>query len=122
MRSFKIFGIFLVVLAFVSLAAAGEKNLGIKNSYRVKFDSPVRLGATLLPAGDYSIRHSMEGEDHIMVFHAIRGKAADVSVKCQLVPLSQKAQLTTSAYTTNAANERVLREMTFRGDTAKHVF
>jgi len=122
----KVFGVVLCAFALAATlvlsAAAEEKNLGIRDVSRVTFVAPMRVGTVLLPAGDYLVRHTMEGQDHIMVFQAVRGKTPEVKVKCTLVPLTQKASRTETIYQLNAANERVLQELVFRGDTAKHVF
>jgi hypothetical protein len=112
----------VLVSALVALAAAEEKNLGIRDVSRVTFVAPMRVGTVLLPAGDYLVRHTMEGQEHVMVFQAVRGKTPEVKVKCTLVPLAQKAERTQTIYILNAANERVLQELIFRGDMAKHVF
>ncbi|MFZ0419640.1 MAG: hypothetical protein WAM04_16190 [Candidatus Sulfotelmatobacter sp.] len=120
MRLLKVVVILFSVLAVCMLAAAADKNLGIQDKYHVTFDAPIRVGTALLPAGDYVIRHTMEGQDHIMVFQ--KGKESPVKVKCTLVPLPQKALVTKTIYVQSAANERVLQELVFRGDTAKHVF
>jgi hypothetical protein len=64
----------------------------------------------------------MEGTDHVMVFKLANGKGAEVKAKCALIQLGNKADQTRTVYEVNAANERVLRELVFRGDTAKHVF
>lgn len=120
MRLLKLVGILICVLAVASLAIGAEKNLGIRDTYKVTFDAPTRVGTALLPAGDYVIRHTMEGTDHVMVFQ--KGKNPEVKVKCTLVPLGQKAEVNEKVYKQNAANERVLEELVFRGDTAKHVF
>ena len=78
------------------------------------------VGGTLLPAGDYRVLHEMQGTEHIMVFKQINGKA-EVKAKCSLVPLTERATTSEQHFTENAKNERVLVEMQFRGDTAKHV-
>jgi hypothetical protein len=122
MRFLKVFGILLCVLALICLAAAGDKNLGIRDSYRIRFAAPIRVGATVLPAGDYTIRHTMEGQEHIMVFQLVGGKGPEVKAKCTLVPLAQKADHDRTIYQLNAANERILQELVFRGDTARHLF
>jgi hypothetical protein len=65
----------------------------------------------------------MEGQDHIMVFHQIGArKPVEVRAKCTLVPLAEKAKGDQKIYLTNAANEWVLQELIFKGDSAKHVF
>jgi len=113
---------FVLVCSLASRVTAEDKNLGISDVSRVTFVAPMRVGTTLMPAGDYLVRHTMDGQEHIMVFQPVRGKGPQVKVKCTLVPLAQKAERTETIYSLNAANERVLQELVFRGDTAKHVF
>jgi hypothetical protein len=125
MRNLKLVGILTVVFVFVlSLAVAAEQNsIGVANKYQVSFSEKVRLADTVLPKGDYEIRHVMEGQDHIMVFHQLgTRKPIEVRAKCTLVPLATPARESQKIYTLNAANERVLQELVFKGDKAKHVF
>ncbi|HLV86049.1 MAG TPA: hypothetical protein VKV39_03670 [Candidatus Sulfotelmatobacter sp.] len=122
MRLLKFFGIFLLVLGFTATAVAGENHYGIRDRYDITFISPVRIGDTLLPAGQYTIRHTMQGDTHIMVFQSENRKVAEVKAECKLVPLPKKADRTQTLFATNAAKELVLQELVFRGDSAKHVF
>lgn len=108
------------VLAF-GLSAKAD-NPGIHDVNRVTFAAPIRVGGVLLPAGDYVVRHTMEGADHVMVFEAANHKHADVKAKCQLIQLGNKADQTRTVYALNAAGERVLQELVFSGDSVKHVF
>jgi len=94
--------------------------MGIAQKQEISFTAPTVVGGSLLPAGDYKVLHEMQGTTHIMVFKQINGKA-EAKAKCNLVPLNEKAKTTEQRYTENAKNERVLIEMTFRGDTSKHV-
>jgi hypothetical protein len=112
----------LCVLALVSTALAANNAMGIRDSYRVTFVAPIHVGTVLLPAGNYVVKHTMEGQEHVMVFEPAKGKGPDVKVKCTLVKLNQKAERTETIYALNAANERVLQELVFQGDLAKHVF
>lgn len=121
MHSLKIMAVVVCILVVVPLAMAGE-DLGIRETARVDFASPIRVGGTLLPAGEYVVRHTMEGQEHVMVFQSVNHKVQDVKAKCQLVQLGNKADQTRTVYQLNAANERVLQELVFAGDTAKHVF
>lgn len=121
MRSLKALGILMCVLALGSIAMAGPQNsMGIREVSHVTFDMPTQVGTALLPAGDYVVRHTMEGQEHVMVFQQ-HGKD-QVKVKCSLVPLPQKARQTLTIYKQTADNQRVLQELVFRGDSAKHVF
>jgi hypothetical protein len=122
MRSLKVLGIFLVVLALGCVAMAEEHSMGIRDVSRVTFVAPIRVGTVVLPAGDYLVRHTMEGQDHVMVFESAKTKTVEVTVHCTLVPLAEKANQSSTIYQMNAANERVLQELVFRGDSAKHVF
>jgi hypothetical protein len=110
----------VVVLAGIALAGSMP---GVADVQRISFTDPIRIGSTLVPQGNYEVRHVMEGENHIMVFKALdQKKVPEVRVKCTLVPLAEKAKETEKIYTVNAAKEEVLQELVFRGDTAKHVF
>ena len=124
MRTAKfIFAIAVSVCLINVIAVAGQDQLGIADVYKVSFTVPVRVADTMLPAGNYEIRHVMEGENHFMVFHQTGvKKPAEVRAKCNLVPLPEKAVESQKFYELNAANERVLHELIFKGDRAKHVF
>jgi hypothetical protein len=117
-------GILILMCVFILGAfAVAENQLGIADTYRVNFSEKVRVADTLLPQGNYEIRHVMEGTDHIMVFRQLgTKKPVEVRAKCTLVPLSVKANDDQKIYIVNAANERVLHELVFKGDHAKHVF
>jgi hypothetical protein len=117
-------GILIVMCIFIlGAAAAAENKLAIPDTYQVKFSENVRVADTLLPKGNYEIRHVMEGANHIMVFRQLgTKKPAEVRAKCTLVPLSAKATESQTIYVLNAANQRVLQELVFKGEDAKHVF
>jgi len=119
-------GLVLVIvcgLGLAVLATAANNQFGVAEVHRVNFVNSVRIGDTVLPQGDYEVKHVMEAENHIMVFHRIGGrKTTDVKAKCTLVPLPQKASQTQKSYLRNAANEQVLQELVCQGETAKHVF
>ena len=118
-----VFVIAVCVLLLSVCALAGQNSTGISDLYRVNFTDKVRVADTLLPAGNYEIRHVMEGENHIMVFRQLGKKnPIEVRAKCTLVPLDEKAVKDERIYELNAANERVLQQLIFKGDRAKHVF
>ncbi len=113
----------LCALLLSSLAVAQLNKFGIAGKYTAHFSDPVRVGGALLPKGNYEIRHNMKNGEHFMIFRQlVKEKPVEVRAKCTLVPLSEPASETRSSYVMNDANERVLQEMTFKGDTAKHVF
>ena len=125
MRQIRFAGIFIAicVVTLSVFAVAGQNQMGVANKYEVTFPEKVWVANTILPEGTYEIRHVMEGPDHVMVFRQLRvQKHVEVRAKCQLVSLPEKAGNSQKIYTINAANERVLHELIFRGDLAKHVF
>jgi len=118
-----VFAIAIGVMLLGAWAVAGQDQMGIADTYKVSFSEKVWVAATLLPSGNYEIRHVMEGADHIMVFRQVgTKKPVEVRAKCTLVPLPEKALETEKHFELNAANERVLHELIFKGDRAKHVF
>jgi hypothetical protein len=123
MQSSKVLVLSIVcVLGLAVLATAANNKFGVAEVHKVNFLNSIRVGDVLLPQGDYEVRHVMEGENHIMVFHKLSGKPVEARVKCELVTLPRKASQTQKAYLTNAANEQVLQELVFEGESAKHVF
>lgn len=121
MSILKILSVFVFALALGTIAMAEKNAMGIHEVSRVTFVAPMRVGTVLLPAGNYVVRHNMEGTDHVMVFQRVPGND-EFKVKCTLVPLDKKADQNQTIYQLNAGNERQLQELIFRGDTAKHVF
>ena len=121
----QIFAGILILLCVFLLGAvsAAENQMGIRDNYKVSFSENVRVADTLLSKGDYEIRHVMEGSDHIMVFRQLGAKKpVEVRAKCTLIPLGATADRNEKVYVLNAANERVLHELVFKGDHARHVF
>ena len=119
-RLFVILMAAIMVIGAASMLAAKDNPMGVAPKQEITFTGPTLVGGSLLPAGDYKVLHEMQGSEHIMVFKQIGGKA-EVKAKCSLVPLNEKSKTTEQRYTENSKNERVLVEMQFRGDTAKHV-
>jgi hypothetical protein len=124
MRSMKVAAILAIIMLGMSMLSMAERNkFGVSDTQKVTFNEPIKVGDVLLPKGEYKVQHTMEGENHIMVFTQIsKGTAASTRVKCQLVPLPEKAQQTQVLYGHDQKDGHVLQELIFRGDTAKHVF
>jgi hypothetical protein len=113
----------ICILMMCVLVAAEQNKFGVADTYQVSFAQNVRVADVVLPQGRYEIRHVMGGQDHIMVFRQLGSKKpVEVRAKCTLVPLPDAAKNDEKKYVLNAADERVLRELVFKGDRAKHVF
>ena len=124
MRALKVVAVMAICVVGLSLMASAARNqFGVADTRNISFESAVRVGDVLLPKGEYKVLHTMSGDTHIMVFQQQRTKhRAEAKVKCTLVPLSAKAPRGEKIFTVNNSNERVLRELVFEGDSAKHVF
>ncbi len=123
MRVLKIITLLFAVMLSVVCVQARQNKFGVADVRQVTLTAPTRIGDVLLPEGRYQVRHVMEGENHIMFFKQLdTPKPAEARVKCNLVSLQAKAQRSEITYSLNASNERVLRSLTFGGDSAQHVF
>jgi hypothetical protein len=111
-----------VVLAVAGLLSAKVNKYGVADVRKVTLTAPTRVGDVLLPQGEYEVRHVMEADNHVMVFKQLGSGKAEARAKCTLVPLQQKVDRNEAAYRLNAAKERILQTLRFRGDTAEHVF
>jgi hypothetical protein len=119
----KIFALLAAILVLGVVAAAQQNAPVVADMQRVSFNNPIHAGDALLPAGNYEVKHVMEGQNHIMVFRQLGvRKAFEARIKCNLVPLKAKAEQTQKVYVLNAASEPVLQELIFKGENAAHVF
>jgi len=113
-------GLLVVMLCLSVVMAANDNPMGIATKQTLTLYGPAIVGGTLLPAGDYKVTHEMQGTTHIMIFKQVGGKA-EVKTTCTLVPLSERATRTEQRFVENANSQKVLAELVFKGDTAKHV-
>src|SRR5512135_2652647 len=97
----------LAILLFIPETSMGANQYGVADKRVVQFDAPVRIENTLLPAGTYEVRHTMDGSDHVMVFSRIDSKQpqSPVRAKCTLVPLAKPVEGTEIGYKQNERGE-----------------
>jgi hypothetical protein len=110
----------MMALCVSVMLTAKDNPMGIAEKQTLQLSDSTVIGGTLVPAGSYTVTHEMQGQTHIMIFKQVGGKV-EVKTTCTLVPLTAKATRTEQRFTENAKNQKVLVEMTFKGDTAKHV-
>jgi len=119
MKGLKVLVIALLLLTVASAAmAADASSVDVGKSWTLTLDQPTRVGATLLPAGEYNVRHLKDGEEHVLAFKA--GKKEMARVSCKMEELPKKAATTTLLKNKNDAGEQVLMSVAFEGDKFQH--
>jgi hypothetical protein len=116
----RIVAVLLVLMGSAILLAANDTAMGTAAKRTVTFSQATLIGDTLVPAGEYTLTHEMQGQTHIMDFKQLGGKA-EVKSKCNMVPLKEKAVRSEQRFAVNAKQQRVLKAMVFRGDTVEHI-
>jgi hypothetical protein len=111
-------GLLLLMLLGLGAMMWAQGAAGFKGTRILILSEQAKVGAQVLPAGEYKVAHVMEGSEHIMVFK--NGKQ-EFRLKCTLEPLSAKADNTQTWYEADANGQRVLQAIVFRGDNVKHV-
>ena len=113
-----------VLCVGATLLAANLNKFGVADQRQVTFYDPVKIGDTVVPAGDYKVLHTMEGDNHIMVFqqqNVSKKSQATAKIKCELKPLDKAADQNLIGYKNEGTN-RNLNFLQFKGDKAVHQF
>lgn len=121
MTSNRVLMAIVCVTVVLGLTLAVSAQNGIAKTQRVTFDEPIKVQGQLVPAGNYTIDHVMDGKNHVMVFKQVSGARQEFRFNCNMVQLPSKAKQTLKVYDT-ATGSKVLKSMTFAGDTYEHVF
>lgn len=118
----KLFTLVVILLVATVTLAADQPTGGmaVGQTRNVTLFDAAQVGGTLLPAGEYKITHTMDGENHIMLFKQVHGNAT-AKVNCKMVPLPKKADRSQQSFSTEN-NTRVLSAITWKGDTVTHQF
>ena len=116
----KIAAIAIIMLFVLGVAFAADQTFGVGKTRNITFNSDVKVGDKVLPAGQYKILHLMEANEHTLVFKSLNNEEK-TRVKCSMVQLEKKSDQTFSEFKT-VGNDRILTALVFRGDTVKHAF
>jgi hypothetical protein len=115
--------VIFAVFILTGTAQSGASKYGVADKRQVRFYGHVWVGSVRLPPGDYEVRHTMQGEKHVMVFRQLSSKApAEARVRCNLVPVLKPIEQTEVGLAVNAKGEDVLHRLAFKGDRAEHLF
>ena len=123
MRISRAITLLLLIVFTAGVVLATDNSFGIADKRSLSFDEPTKVGDVLLPAGDYTVRHTMQGDQHIMVFTNQKGaEKGEAKIRCLLKALDKPSQETSYGFVRNPASERVLTFLLFKGDKARHEF
>jgi hypothetical protein len=120
MKTWK-FSLLLAIIVFLAGTAAwADQVKAVDQPHNLTLASSVKVGDTTLPAGDYKVQHVMQGDTHVMVFTS-SNKKTTARVNCKMVELPKKAEDTSKTYA-EENGQRVLKSVTFKGESYRHEF
>lgn len=118
MKRVLVLGIIALLAVSLAAVAADTSAMGVGKTQSITFSDNVKVGSTVLKAGEYRVKHEMDGSNHMLVFRASNGKEA-ARVPCTMVELPKKADQTLIMFD-NASGEKSLSSIIFRNDNYKH--
>lgn len=110
----------ILLLLSTTAATAGNKH-SVAENQMVVFNTPIRIGGTLIDAGSYDVRHLMRGKEHIMVFSLQSSHEEVIRARCTLVPVNFRITQTEIGVVRDPAGQLELVRMQFKGDRALHM-
>lgn len=132
-KAIRLAGVFTSVAALLmltsSLAMAQGKEQVIKvgRNGNITLSQDSMVGDVKLPAGDYQVKHRVEGSDHLIHFkqlysHKTGGvKAHPGEIKCKLEPLNEKVAQTAVFLSKEDGTMRITR-IEISGENVAHLF
>jgi hypothetical protein len=112
---------FLLAVFVLTVMVSAEEPMVNWKSKNLTLSSDTRVGTVVLPAGDYKLKHEMEGTNHILVFKSQAKGKETFRVICGMQPLDQKAARDEQHFRTENGN-KVLTSLIFEGDRYTHTF
>lgn len=109
-------GVFLL-----AVVVAAEEPMVTWKAKSLNLATDTRIGAVVLPAGDYKVKHEMEGTKHILVFTQQYKAKQTFRVTCGMQSLEQKATVDEQHFRTENG-QKVLTALVFAGDRYTHTF
>ena len=112
---------FLLAVFVLTVVVSAEEPMVTWKSKAVTLADQTRVGTAVLPAGDYKLKHEMEGANHILVFTQQNKEKQTFRVTCGMQALNAKADRDELHFRTENG-QKVLTGVVFRGDRYTHTF
>lgn len=119
--SYRSLAIVLAIVSLVGLAAWADDAMVSWKSKELKLDESVRVGSTMLPAGEYKVSHEMQGSQHILVMALTGRDKQTFRLPCAMQPLTTAATQNEQHYRYEG-KEKILVGLMFKGDKVFHAF
>lgn len=108
------------------------KDFTIGKKGEVHFYIQVKAGNAVLKPGMYQVQHTVEGNDHVLIFKEMSMQAGykmgntpvgkEVArIKCKIEPVTTKVNNTKITLRTNASGEKEIAEVQVAGEAFKHL-
>lgn len=113
--------VLLLGIFLLALVVSAAEPMVTWNSKSLNLAQDTKVGTVVLPAGDYMLKHEMEGTKHILVFTQQFKEKQTFRVICGMQALEQKAARDEQHFRTDNG-QKVLTALVFRGDLYTHTF
>lgn len=117
----------LMLTSGFAMAQEKEQVIKVGKSGNITLSQDTMVGDAKLPAGDYQVKHRVEGSDHLIHFkqlysHKTGGvKAHPGEIKCKLEALNQKVTQTAVFLAKEDGTMRITR-IEIGGENVAHLF
>lgn len=122
-----------VLSVFALPSSAQEQVLKAGKKGEVHFTSSVRVGDVLLKRGMYQVQHTVEGENHVIVFKEVSMPAGykmggtwvgkEVArLNCKVEATDKSVSNTKVYLRTNASGEKEIEKIQVAGEKVFHIF
>lgn len=112
-----------VVIAFVFVPALVGQDMTVGQDNELTFETPVKVGQTILPPGTYRFEHVVESDHHIIkLTPTSKSKGShEVSVRCKLESVGTPSKYTVLHFAPGK-KFKTLHYVLVAGESARHRF
>jgi hypothetical protein len=113
--------VLLLGVFLLAVVVAAEEPMVSWKSQNLILAADTRVGSQLLPAGDYKVKHEMQGPSHVLVLTLQNDPAKSFRLACTMQPLLEKSKVSEQHYRFEG-KDKVLVALVFKGDKFTHAF
>ena len=111
-----------VAIAFVFVPSLVGQNMRVGENNEITFETPVKVGQTVLPPGTYRFEHVVESDHHVIkLTPTLMSKDShEVTVQCKLESVGKSAKYTELHFAPGKI--KTLHYVLVAGESARHRF